>query len=37
VYVSAMQNGNEDDTSQYKPVDMKAGDSTFFFKRHNCF
>jgi len=30
VYVSAMQNGNVDDTSQYKPVEMKAGDSTFF-------
>lgn len=30
VYVSAMQNGEEDDTSQYKPVAMKAGDSTFY-------
>ncbi len=30
VYVSAMQNGAQDDTSEYKPVTMKAGDSTFY-------
>jgi cytochrome c-type biogenesis protein CcmF len=30
VYVSAMQNGEADDTSQYKPISMKPGDSTFY-------
>jgi cytochrome c-type biogenesis protein CcmF len=30
VYVSAMQNGEQDDTSQYRPVEMRAGDSTFY-------
>jgi cytochrome c-type biogenesis protein CcmF len=30
VYVSAAQDGKEDDTSQYKPVVMKAGDSAFY-------
>jgi len=30
IYVSAMQDGKEDDTSQYKPVTMKAGDSVFY-------
>lgn len=30
VYVSAMQDGEQDDTSQYKPVEMKAGDSAFY-------
>ncbi|MEO8710630.1 MAG: cytochrome c biogenesis protein CcsA, partial [Parafilimonas sp.] len=30
VYVSAMQNGDQDDTSEYKPVEMKAGDSAFY-------
>ncbi|HYJ65997.1 MAG TPA: cytochrome c biogenesis protein CcsA [Parafilimonas sp.] len=30
VYVSAMQNGTQDDTSQFRPVDMKAGDSVFY-------
>jgi cytochrome c-type biogenesis protein CcmF len=30
VYVSAAQDGKEDDTSQYKPIVMKAGDSAFY-------
>ena len=30
VYVSAMQDGEKDDTSQYKPVEMKPGDSAFY-------
>ena len=30
VYVSAMQNGEQDDTSQYRPVEMRAGDSAFY-------
>ncbi len=30
VYVSAMQNGTTDDTSKFRPVDMKAGDSVFY-------
>jgi cytochrome c-type biogenesis protein CcmF len=30
VYVSAMQTGAQDDTSQFRPVDMKAGDSVFY-------
>ena len=30
IYVSAMQGGTVDDTSQYKPVSLKAGDSAFF-------
>lgn len=30
VYVSAMQTGERDDTSQYKPVIIKAGDSAFY-------
>ncbi len=30
VYVSAAQNGEQDDTSQYRPVAMKVGDSAFF-------
>ena len=30
VYVSAMQQGEQDDTSQYKPVEMKPGDSAFY-------
>ncbi|MEP6682411.1 MAG: cytochrome c biogenesis protein CcsA [Parafilimonas sp.] len=30
VYVSAMQNGEADDTSQYKPVNLKPGDSAFY-------
>ena len=30
VYVSAMQTGEQDDTSQYKPVEMKPGDSAFY-------
>lgn len=30
VYVSAAQDGFTDDTSQFKPVDMKPGDSVFY-------
>jgi cytochrome c-type biogenesis protein CcmF len=30
VYVSAMQQGAQDDTSQFRPVAMKAGDSVFY-------
>ncbi|MEP6466941.1 MAG: cytochrome c biogenesis protein CcsA, partial [Parafilimonas sp.] len=30
VYVSAMQGGEPDDTSEYKPVEMKPGDSVFY-------
>jgi len=30
VYVSAAQDGTQDDTSQFKPVDMKPGDSAFY-------
>ena len=30
VYVSAAQDGKQDDTSQYKPVTIKAGDSAFY-------
>ncbi len=30
VYVSAAQDGSRDDTSQYKAVDMKPGDSAFY-------
>ncbi len=30
VYVSAAQDGEQDDTSEYKPVTLKAGDSAFY-------
>jgi cytochrome c-type biogenesis protein CcmF len=30
VYVSASQTGEQDDTSQYKPAEMKPGDSAFY-------
>ncbi|HEX5150667.1 MAG TPA: cytochrome c biogenesis protein CcsA [Parafilimonas sp.] len=30
VYVSAMQTGEQDDTSRYKPVEMRPGDSAFY-------
>ncbi len=30
VYVSASSQGRQDDTSQYKPVEMKPGDSVFY-------
>jgi cytochrome c-type biogenesis protein CcmF len=30
VYVSAAQDGTQDDTSEFKPVDMKPGDSAFY-------
>ncbi len=30
VYVSAAQNGEQDDTSEYKPVELKPGDSAFY-------
>ncbi len=30
VYVSAAQDGTQDDTSEYKAVDMKPGDSAFY-------
>jgi cytochrome c-type biogenesis protein CcmF len=30
VYVSAAQDGTQDDTSEFKPVDMRPGDSAFY-------
>jgi cytochrome c-type biogenesis protein CcmF len=30
VYVSAMQNGEQDDTSRFRPVQMQPGDSAFY-------
>jgi cytochrome c-type biogenesis protein CcmF len=30
VYVSSFQQGKTDDTSQFRPVEMKAGDTAFY-------